>query len=1154
MKKSFLTWAILALFFVHSFSFLTYAQSSSWDFNLEWISFSATWWWGWWWWMTTEQLAELINALKWWWTWWTWWWNWWWDWNLFNYSEREQNNSDNIWWDSSEFQTQLSKQITALSAWSYTNIKAIDLDNDWFEEILVTDWSLMKIYEWNWTTFRQSRFYWIESLPSSYTSFLRLEDENWESVYYLIDYHTWTINKEWTLSFWWRIEWTWFAQYSAQTALTSTVKNRIITWWNIDLYWEPRSCWHTDWKWVCHNPCMISQSNVSWTCNYVTVDTNWLHLNQFSMSETTANFKMNWKNYRCDNCRHDRNGSWWERFSMFRWARKNATNMFTWSWACERFYSDDPSWVSLTLDSRFQTSRWSNYFKLYYKWWNFWANKSDSLWWAYRCNNTNRNFSLMQFLYWWNANWDYWYTWWKFFFKNKENQIDIYNYYWSTQKIWWYTVYRYVKEENSSSNTWPKFDTATTSSEKAPYVEWNTIVDSEYDTFVTKTNSDWTYNYKITLENPEWEQVIAFYWLNYNWIIFKDVNWDWVKDIMTYENYVSEDNIKFKRIYEFIFNPETYTYDKVLDWIDTLEYKWYDVDDDWDLDLFVKRYDEKLYMYKNNNLESYFTNLWSIRWKYYLIRDNLVSNWKHWIITKNMNNNWLTWEWKLYDIDWNWYNNITQNYSNWLIWSDYKNFQITSWINLIWIKKETDKWKVVYYNDVTWLIENFPIEFYVTDLTWTYTLYSSIAWLQFLNFITKDWTELYFYKNTETWKYIRTEIRIHNNWVTLIAWNTTTWSTEYSLNWEKFYVAANKADIISHLWEYAADHIITTKVTDFGWLFQNNTTFNENISNWDTSNVTNMSNMFNWATSFNNWNWANLNNWDTTKVTTLQNTFNWATSFNKSINSWNTSNVTNMSWLFQWATSYNQTISSWDVSKVTTISNMFNWATSFNQNISSKVFFQWILTHTWTWYDTWTTSWSSANKPQLRTILTKPNWITKYATNISMPDWTYVVNWTTYYVVSNKAWIEAKIKANRANANSIITTKVTDMSWLFYTENIWRYTSSRPRWCTLWSADDSWKYNFNASIASWDTSNVTTMENMFKWATAFNQDISKWDTSNVTNMNNIFCARTKVRDSRGSCVPNSWFRWNISSWNVKKVWANHTWLRCNWCTWPTWSA
>ena len=38
-------------------------------------------------------------------------------------------------------------------------------------------------------------------------------------------------------------------------------------------------------------------------------------------------------------------------------------------------------------------------------------------------------------------------------------------------------------------------------------------------------------------------------------------------------------------------------------------------------------------------------------------------------------------------------------------------------------------------------------------------------------------------------------------------------------------------------------------------------------------------------------------------------------------------------------------------------------------------------------------------------------------------------------------------------------------------------------------------------IGSWDTSNVTRMEFMFRALREdFNQDISKWDTSNVTAM------------------------------------------------------
>ena len=44
------------------------------------------------------------------------------------------------------------------------------------------------------------------------------------------------------------------------------------------------------------------------------------------------------------------------------------------------------------------------------------------------------------------------------------------------------------------------------------------------------------------------------------------------------------------------------------------------------------------------------------------------------------------------------------------------------------------------------------------------------------------------------------------------------------------------------------------------------------------------------------------------------------------------------------------------------------------------------------------------------------------------------------------------------------------------------------------------KEEFNHNICRWDVSNVMNMSNMFSGASSFNQDISQWDVSNVTDM------------------------------------------------------
>lgn len=89
----------------------------------------------------------------------------------------------------------------------------------------------------------------------------------------------------------------------------------------------------------------------------------------------------------------------------------------------------------------------------------------------------------------------------------------------------------------------------------------------------------------------------------------------------------------------------------------------------------------------------------------------------------------------------------------------------------------------------------------------------------------------------------------------------------------------------------------------------------------------------------------------------------------------------------------------------------------------------------------------------------------------------YTWNESTWYVASSKADVQAKIAANTYPANRIVTTRLTDMSSMF-------------------SSNDT----FNQDIANWDVSRVISMNYMFYYVKTFNQDLSNWDVSRVATM------------------------------------------------------
>jgi len=120
--------------------------------------------------------------------------------------------------------------------------------------------------------------------------------------------------------------------------------------------------------------------------------------------------------------------------------------------------------------------------------------------------------------------------------------------------------------------------------------------------------------------------------------------------------------------------------------------------------------------------------------------------------------------------------------------------------------------------------------------------------------------------------------------------------------------------------------------TNFLGMFEGASSFNHPLDSWDMSSSNNITEMFSGASSFN----QPLNSWSSSisNHTSLNSLFFNATSFNGDITGWNTSNITSMASTFNNADAFNQDISSWDVSNVTDFNNMFYECLDFDQDIS----------------------------------------------------------------------------------------------------------------------------------------------------------------------------------------------------------------------------
>lgn len=131
-----------------------------------------------------------------------------------------------------------------------------------------------------------------------------------------------------------------------------------------------------------------------------------------------------------------------------------------------------------------------------------------------------------------------------------------------------------------------------------------------------------------------------------------------------------------------------------------------------------------------------------------------------------------------------------------------------------------------------------------------------------------------------------------------------------------------------------SDWCLSETLTDLSFLLSGPISFNQDISGWNVSHVTNMSSMFSVAFGFR----ADISEWDVSSVEDMQDMFKQAFAFNVDISGWNVSRVTVMTEMFYGASVFDQNLCAWkDLLPVFNTTGMFeNTACPFKADPTSR--------------------------------------------------------------------------------------------------------------------------------------------------------------------------------------------------------------------------
>jgi surface protein len=243
--------------------------------------------------------------------------------------------------------------------------------------------------------------------------------------------------------------------------------------------------------------------------------------------------------------------------------------------------------------------------------------------------------------------------------------------------------------------------------------------------------------------------------------------------------------------------------------------------------------------------------------------------------------------------------------------------------------------------------------------------------------------------------------------------------------------------------------------------------------------------------------YGHIKDWDVSGVNMMFQLFDAyqnasAANFNDDISNWDTSNVTNMQYMFRGCIAFNQNIGNWNTEKVTDMRDMFNWAKVFNQPIRG-----WKPGNLLTAGVTDMTNMFSGNTTAMGAAYNPTSGTTGYAvtppssffnqTFQPQPNTTELQDAADDWVTPN-----AVTSYNGVTIEKWDTSQVTDMSGLFQDNTT--FNEDISGWNTTGVTNMSNMFKnaaaFNQDIGSWNTAGVTDMTSIFTGATDFSMHIT----------------------------------------------------------------